>query len=467
MNIYQENRNEGNAIIKIQIAKSDYESKVKETLKEYRKKMSMNGFRPGHVPTGLINKMYGKAVLTEEINKLVNDSLTKYVKDEQITLLGNPLPIENEELIIDFDEQTDYEFAYEIGIAPKVEVQINQETEFPYYEVAMEEKLVDNTIENYRNRFGKYEKNEVSAPDAYLKGDFLQMNEDGSFKDDGFLANDAFLFVRSTQEGKWKEIFAQTKVGEIHFFKLSEVIKTPNEAAMLLRLPNDEGNEFFNAYFRFTITEINTFCKAELNKEFFLAVYGSENIETEEHFREQVKLQVRRELLSLADQRFLYDVKRELLKTYEPQLPLPEEFLKRWLFTIQPDNPNESDEELQNRIDREFPMFIYDLKWQLVRDQISRNNNIVVTEEEMVESAMYDTYMQSQQYGLPEMPYEKLRNIAQQALKNEENRNRIFDQKMDLKVLRYLKGAVKLNSQEITLDELNEKYRSEQINFAS
>lgn len=450
MNITRENTDDLNAILKVQVEKTDYEGNVEKVLRDYRKKANIKGFRPGMVPFGLIKKMYGRAVQIDEINKVVTENIQKFLTDEKIEILGDPLPRPDENEDIDFDTRESFTFSFDLGLAPVFETLLSKKNKVTYYEIAADDKMKNDYLDNYSRRYGSFEKAETSEEKDILKGKIEALDENGNPLPDGLFADDTTLSVELVKDEEIRNQFIGKKETDAVTFDLRKALPNDNEIAGLLKRKKEEI-EKIDGNFRFTINEISRFRKAELNQELFDRIYGEGVIKTEEEFRSRVDEEIAATLRNESEYKLSLDLKK--LAIEKSQFELPQEFLKRWLLKV---NENNTEEQ----IEKEFDNFARDLKWQLIRNKIARESEIKITEEELKKEAENITRQQFRQYGLFYATDEQVSNYAVETLKREEDAKRIADKILEEKVILALKEIVKLETKTVTTEDFNKLFES-------
>jgi len=449
MDITEEKVDNLNAILKIQIGKEDYESRVGDVLKDYKKKVRLDGFRPGKVPVGLIKKMYGKAVLIEEINKIISESISKYLIDKDLKILGEPLPSDKEQKTIDWDNQTDFEFAFDLGLAPEFDMNLSKKDKIPFYEIKIDQKLRDTYIENYTRKYGTFTPVEMTGEKEMLKGSIRQIDAEGNITEKGIYAEDTSFSIEIIKDKKIKDKFVGARIKDVINFDIKKAFPNDQEIASILYINKDDVPAL-SSDFQFTINEISRFENAELNQEFFDKAFGKDKVKTVEEFEILVEKEIMNNLTREEEFKFLLDVKKNTINKLEIELPV--EFLKKWLFRI-----NEG-KVAKEEIDKDFEKFEKDLKWQLIKDKIIKENEIKVTEDEALDYAKKVTLMQFQQYGMTNIPDEQLENYARELLKKEEENKRIYEKKYEEKVIEFIKELVKIDLKEVTTDEFNKLF---------
>jgi len=448
MNITKENIDDLNAVLKVEVEKADYEGNVEKVLRDYRKKANIKGFRPGMVPIGLIKKMYGKAARIDEINKIVADNIRKYLTDEKIEILGDPLTRADDHEKIDFDTQDSFEFSFDLGLSPDFELNLTNKTKVPYYEIEADEKMKNDYLTNYTRRYGKFEKADLSDEKDMLKGKIEALDDDENPFAEGLYADDTTLSVEVIKEDVIKKQFIGRKENETVDFDLRKAFPNDTEIASLLKKQKDEVSEI-NGIFRFTINEISRFRNADLDQELFDRIYGEGVVGSEEEFRKKLDEEIIANLSQESEYKLSLDLKK--LATEKADFMLPEDFLKRWLLKV-------NEETTEEEVEKGFDSFKKDLRWQLIRNKVARLNEIKITEEELQKEAENVTRYQFRQYGLFYATDEQVANYAKETLKREEDAKRIADKILEDKVITHLKGVVGIENKKVSIEEFNKLF---------
>jgi trigger factor len=448
MNINRESIDDLNAVLKIQVEKADYEGNVEKVLRDYRKKANIKGFRPGMVPFGLIKKMYGKAVQIDEINKVVTENIQKFLTNEKIEILGDPLPKIDDNEKIDFDTQESFTFSFDLGLAPAFETKLSKKNKVTYYEIAADDKMKNDYLDNYTRRYGKFEKADISEEKDILKGKIEALDEKESPIPEGIITDDTTLSIEIIKDKKIKKQFIGKAEKDSIDFDLRKAFPNDNEIAGLLKKQKEEVGKV-EGDFRFTINEISRFRPAEIKQELFDRIYGENVIHSEEEFRNRINEEITANLRNESDYKLSMDLKKLAIEKSEFQLP--EAFLKRWLLKVN----EKTTEEL---VEKEFDTFSRDLTWQLIRNKIARMNELKITEEELQKEAEKITRYQFSQYGLFYATDEQVTNYAKETLKREEDAKRIADKILEEKVNVNLKDMVKLEPKTVTIEEFNKLF---------
>ena len=446
MNISKENIDELNAVVKLTIEPGDYEPRVDTVLKDYRKKANMPGFRPGKVPHGLIKKMYGKAVLVDEVNKILSESLSKYITDEKLKILGEPMPSEKEEEKIDWDNPKEFHFAFDLGLTPKVELSLSKKDKIKYYDIKIDNELKKKYTDSYTGRFGSYREEDKAGEKSLLRGELKEVDDAGNIVEEGIFTDEAVLSVEMIKDEKIKKSFLGAKTDDLVVFDIKKAFPNDTEVSNLLKIDKEKVADIKNS-FQLIIKQIQEFEPAEINQEFFDKAFGKDQIKSEEEFHHYIENEIRHNLEKESDYQFTMDVRDMLIDI--AKLMLPEAFLKRWLLAA---NEGKLTEE---QIEKEFPLFEKDLKWQLIKNYLIEQNDIKVTPEEVLETAKEFALMQFKQYGLASIPEEHLENYAREMLQKEEDAKRLYERKYEEKVVEFVKENVKVDHKEVTTKEFD------------
>jgi trigger factor len=448
MNITRENIDDLNTVIKIEIKKPDFEEKVENVLRDYRKKANIKGFRPGMVPIGLVKKMYGRAVKVDEINKIVTENIQKYISDEKLEILGDPIPRPDDRETIDFDAQEDFTFSFELGLAPAFDLRLNKKNKVIQYDIIVDEKMRIDYIENYKRRFGELKNAEITEEKDVLKGRLEAIDKDGLIIPEGPIADSTSLSIDIIKEKKIKKQFIGLGLNESIDFNLKKAFPNDAEVAGLLHIKKEEV-EGVNGNFRFTVNEISRFHPAESGPELYTKLYGEGVVNSEEEFMKKIEEEITASLKRESDYKLMLDIKSYTLE--KTDIRLPEEFLKKWLLRT---NENTTGEQ----IEKEFANFRRDLCWQLIRNKIARDNEVKITEEELLQEAANITRSQFRQYGLYYTTDEQINTYAKETLKREEDAKRIADKILEEKVIQILKELLKLENKFVSIEEFNKMF---------
>jgi trigger factor len=448
MNIVRKDLDKNNAVVTLRIEKADYAEKVDKTLRDYRKKANIPGFRPGMVPAGLVKKQYGKAVLSEEINKLVSENLLKYIRENNINTLGEPLPSITEQPTIDLNTQEDFDFVFDLGIAPEFEVELSKKDTLKYYDIAVSDEMTDNQIKSYTGRYGKYIQEDTVEEKDMLKGELLEM-ANGKVNEDGLKVQDATLTIAYMKDDAQKALFAGAKKGDLVTFNPTKAFENESEISSLLKISKDEAKNI-DADFQLKIESITRYHESEINQELFDKVYGEGVVNGETEFRAKITENIQEGLIADSEYKFGMDAQQMLVNKFN-DLTFPDTFLKRWVLST---NENLTTEKL----DEDFPKMIADLKWQLIKSKLLKANDVKIEADDIENFAKKMAKAQFAQYGMIGMEDDIIANYAKDMLKKEETRNNIIERVAETKVYSAIKEVVKLDNKKVTIEEFNKMF---------
>ena len=439
MNVELKNTDAVNAIITITVAKDDYAERVEKKLKEYRRKANIPGFRPGMVPMGMIKKMYGKAVTAEQVNELLGEQLYDYIKKENLDVLGDPLPNETEQPVVDFDSEEPLKFVFDVALAPDFDINLTKKDKIVYYDIKLSDEQVENQLKQIARQNGEFvvvdsavEENDIVKIDAVEVG-----NEER--KVEGEILSPAHL-----KDADQKALFVGRKAGDVVTFNPQKAMNNDYEVASFLHIARDEAKDI-TADFTATITEVKRHKDAELNEDLFKKIYPNDEIKDAAAFRAKVADDLKKSYTPDSDYRFGIDARNTLIKKLDGVV-FPEAFLKRWVLATHKDINSQS-------LDESFGQMIDDLKWQLIKGKIATKDGIKVEEADVDDLATKFARMQWAQYGIANVPDDMLKTYIDNMKKDSKTMSRLAERAFELKVLDAIKAAVKLDNKEISLDD--------------
>jgi trigger factor len=445
MNISQEKTDNLNAVIKINIDAVDYQARVDKAIKDQAKKAQLPGFRKGMVPAGHIKRMYGKSILVDEINNLLSDTLNNYINEQQLEVLGQPLPKVDESKEYAWDFADNFEFNYEVGLAPEFDVNFSAEDKLTKYKIKVDDETLASRISNLRRSYGKMTNPDVSADGDVLFGDLVQLGADGSVFEGGITATNSVRLDQVQNEEIKQSLIGLKKDDVVELDIQSAFNNEAARVAAVLKIDEATAAEL-QSKFQFTVKNINRLDESDLDQAFFDKILGEGTVTTEEEFRAKITEELEGMMVQDADRKLQADLYNLALEKI--QFQLPDEFLKRWLKAT---NEKLSDEELAGGYDD----FAKNLKWTLIGNKIVRENNLEVKYEDVLDLAKQRIDAQFRMYSPQPISEEQLNQYAVQFLQDKENANRIFEEAKSEKVFEYLKGIVTLNEQEINFDEFS------------
>ena len=450
MEITLQNVSDVKGMLTVKLVKADYEPKVEKALKTFRQKANIPGFRPGMVPMGLIKKQYGSAVKAEEINKMLQEAVYGYLKENKVDMLGEPLPNEDQQKQLDFDTMDELEFLYDIALAPQFDATLTAEDTIPYYTIQISDEMVDGQVNMYTQRNGRYEKVEEYADNDMVKGLMCQLDENGNTVEGGIQAEDAVVLPKYMKNAAQTALFEGSKVGDV-------ITITPREAydgneaelASLLKISKEEAANV-NGNFSYQISEITRYVPGDLNQEIFNQVYGEGVVNSEEEFRARVKEDLTTQFVPESDYKFLLDV-REYVMGRIGELKFADDVLKRIMHI---NNPDKDDAY----VDEHYANTIKELSWHLVKEQLVNKAEIKLEDKDILEQAKANVRAQFAQYGMTNVPEEMLANYAAETLKKKENVEGIVNRAIETRLAAALKQVVKLDEKSVSLDEFNKMF---------
>lgn len=447
MNVSLKNNEDAvSGIVKLEIVKEDYAERVDKSLRSLRQKANMPGFRRGKVPLTLIKKLYGKSVLVEEINKLVSENLTKYIRENDVHILGEPLPNTTEQKPLDFDKDENFEFCFDVALAPEVHVEVSKNDKIPFYHVMISDDMVNAQVDSYRSNFGSYDKVEEVEEKDLMKGTIAEL-EGGTPKEGGIVVENAVLMPLYIKNEEEKAKFIGAKVNTVVVFNPNKAYEgAETEIASLLKIEKEKVAEK-TGDFSFEIKEISRHTPAEMNQALFDKVFGENMVSSEEEFRGKVREALTEQFIPQSDFKFLIDI-RDLLVERAGDLKFSEDLLKRWLLVA-------NQKMTKDKIEEEFPQFVKDLRYQLVKDYLVKTNGLKVDDADVKQFAKQVAKAQFVQYGMLSVPEDALDNYANDMMKNKQTLQNIVDRTMEEKLAAWLKEQVELDVKEVSVDEFN------------
>jgi len=425
------------AVLTLTVEPADYQENVQKELRQIRQKANIPGFRPGMVPVGLVKKMYGKGVMAEVINREIGTQLSKYIEDNKLQILGDPLP--NEELTpaVDFDNQDTFTFAFDIALAPEFDANLSAKNKLTWYNITVTDEMVDNQVNGYATRFGEYVDAEQVEDGDVLKGLLREVgNETDPIQKENAMLNPAYM-----KDKKQLALFKGAKKGDVITFNPMKAYDSEVEVASMLDIKKDEAKNI-TADFTFEIQGITRHQAAKIDGELFAKVYGENNVKDEADFRQKVREEIESNMAEDSKYKFGLDVKEAVMKKME-KVELPETFLRRW---VKATNEKMSDEQL----DKDFPAMVNELKWHLAKDQLMKKYDIKVEKEDVEAYAKEVARMQFMQYGLMHVDDQYLTSYAQEMLKKDDQLRGIVERVAENKVYDALKGVAKVEEKAIS-----------------
>lgn len=448
MNISRENTEDLAAIVKVQLTEEDYAEQVKKSLNDLRRKANIPGFRQGKVPLGMINKMYGSSVKAEEVNKILSNAINDYIKNEDLKILGNPIPSENHEKF-DFSNQKEFTFSFDIGLSPEIKLELNKKIKVPYFRIDVADKMIDDYVKDMQERFGEHNHPESIQEKSKVLADFTQLDLDGDPLIGGIKAKSASFNMEDLKLKSAVEEILGKKVGDVLQFDPLKAFEDNDKVASILKV-SKVMIEDLKANFKMEIKEITEVNPAELNEELFEKAYPSLEIKTEEELRNKFKEDAEKQFEVESDKLFMSKSVDKVIETAD--ISLPDAFLKRWII-----EQNEG-KMTAEQIEVQYDSYSYSMKWQLIQNKIITENNIEVSQNEVRDHVR--KYISGQYFGGMDQNdafHSQLDGIVENVLKNEEEEEKIYNHLYDEKILKLFKETLTLNEESISLDDFIKK----------
>lgn len=445
MDITQEKTGNLNAVVKIKIAPADYSAKVEKAIKDQAKKAQLPGFRKGMVPPAHIKKMYGKSILVEEVNNLLNDTLSNYIAEQKLEILGQPLPQLENEREFKWDNTDEFEFDYELGLAPAFDVNISSKDQFTEYVIKADSETLESRIKNIRRSYGKMTNPEVAAEGDVLYAELVQLGADGAVFEGG-ITNTATLRLDLIKDEAILKTLVGLKKDDVVTINITKALDDNAAVAKALNISEEDAADL-QSDFQLTIKNVNRLEESDLNQEFYDKIFPDGSVTDEAAFRAKITEEVEGMFKQDAERKLSNDIYEDLLKKHT--FELPDEFLRRWLKAT---NEKLTDEELAEGYDD----FAKNLKWTLIENKIIKDNSIEIKYEDVVQAAKAKLDAQFRMYSPAPLPEDQLAQYAVQFLQEKENANRVFEEVKALKTFEQIKSIVTLAQKDIDYDKFVE-----------
>ena len=451
MKVTFENPDKVNGLMTLTVEEADFAGKVEKQLKDYRKRANVPGFRPGQVPMSLVRRQYGDAVKVDVINNILGEEIYKYVRDNKVQMLGEPVPSEKQ-APVDFEKGAPYTFVFDIAVAPEFKIELNGDDKVDFYNITVDDKIIDQQVEMYASRSGHYDKVKEYQPNDMLKGDMRELDGDGNTKEGGVAVEGAIMMPEYIKVEDQKALFKDVKLGDVITFNPRKAYPEGTaEIQGMLKVTRDEA-EKITADFSYQITEISRFVKAGVDKALFDQVHGEGKIADEKAFRERIAQDLKAQFATDSDFRFITDLRKHCEEKVG-KLSFPDAILKRIMLKGNKDKG-------EDFVEKNYDSSIRELTWHLIKEQLVAANDIKIDDADIKEAAKEAARAQFAQYGMNNVPDEYLENYAADMLKKKEYVDNLVDRSIDRKLTDVLKKVVKLNEKDITLDEFNKLFQA-------
>ncbi len=441
-----------NGLLTVTIEEDDFKNDVEKELKNYRKRANVPGFRPGMVPMGLIRRQYGNAVKMDVVNNKLSEEVNKYIQDNKINMLGMPLGSEKQ-TPVDLEKDAPYTFMFDIAVAPEFDIELSDKDAIDYYDITVDDKLVDQQVDGFASRFGAYQKAEEYKEGDVLKGDLRELDAEGNTKEGGVEVEGATVMPQYLKDDDQKKLFEGAKAGDIITFNPYKAYAGGAEVATLLKVEREKKDDY-QGDFSYQITEVQHFEKHAVDQELFDQVFGKDEVKDEKSFREKIAEGVKQQLATDEDFRFLQDL-RKYAEEKVGQLTYPDALLKRVLK----ENNKDKDDEF---INKNYEASLKDLTWSLIKNKLAEKAEVKVNDDDVKNVAREIARAQFAQYGMQNVGEEYVNNYAEELLKQRDTVNQFAERAVDEKLVAAIKPVVKLNHKKISLEDFNKMVTAEQ-----
>ena len=442
-----QNVDQVSALLTVNIEKADYQERVEKVLKKYRQQANIPGFRKGMVPMSLVKKQFGKAVMAEEVDKLMQEKVNEYIRENKVNMLGMPLPNEEKMQTIDFDTQENFEFVFDIALAPEFKAEVTEQDTLDYYTIAVSDEMVNSQVDMYAQRAAKYEKVEEYQDRDMVKGLLAELDENGNTKEGGIQVEGAVMMPSYMKNDEQKAIFATAKVNDVLVFNPNAAFEG-NEAELssLLKIAREEVAEM-KSNFSYQVEEITRAVPAAVDQALFDQVFGEGTVTSEEEFRGKIKAGIAAQFEADSNYKFLIDARTYLMNKVG-KLQFPDALLKKIMLL-------NNEEKGESFVEENYEKSLEELTWHLIKEQLVEAFEIKVEQADILEIAKENTRMQFAQYGMMSLPEEMLENYAKEMLKKKENVEGLVNRAVESKLAAALKGKAALNNKEVSMEEFN------------
>ena len=450
MNVsFDKNNDAVSGILKLEIVKADYAEQLDKDLRSIRQKANVPGFRKGMVPLGMIKKMFGKQALVEVVNKLISENLFKYIRENDLHVLGEPMPNETVQKPLDFDHSEDFEFCFDLALAPEIHIELSKNDQLPFYQVKVDDEMINTQVDSYRANFGSYVDGESVEEKDMVKGTVAEL-ENGTPKEGGIVVENAVLMPMYIKNEEEKAKFIGANVNSVVVFNPNKAYEGAEaEIASFLRIEKEKVAEL-TGDFSFEVKTISRHQAAEMNQELFDKVFGENVVTSEEEFKQKIEDALLEQFMPQSDFKFLMDI-RDMLVERAGELKFDDALLKRWLLASNSKNTPE-------QLEKDYPQVVKDLTYQLIKDALVRQNDLKVTPADVDSFAKRVAKAQFAQYGMLSIPEDVLDNYAKEMLKNAQTAENIANRAIEEQLAAWLKEQVTLDEKEVSADEFTKLF---------
>lgn len=446
MNITQEKKDDLSAVLKIELDKADYMPAYEKALKNYRKNLNLPGFRQGHVPMGIVNKRFGKSLLADEINNVINTTLSEYIQEQKLDILGNPMPSEKTEDVGDWDNPDKFQFYYDLALAPEFDIKLDSKSKFEFHRVEVTDEMVEKEVQALARRHGAIADVEVSEENSLLLGAFVELDENDEIVEGGIM-NTSSIALEFVSDADTKKKLVGLKADSHVVVDPHKVSSDNEDLGRMLNIDKAQAATV-NTNYRFNVKEVKEMKGAALEPAFFDKVFGEGEVKTEDEFRARLKASIEENFK--VDSQHLF--KREVMKALERKLnlSLPDEFLKRWI-KLSNEEPIADDE-----LEKQYPEYARGLVWQLIQNKLIKELDVKVGADEVIEYTKSLVANNFKQYGMPAPPDEELTEYAKNALKNQDEMRKIYERLYDIKLMEKIKETATIKEVNMSFEKFAE-----------
>lgn len=449
MNITFEKTGNVTGVLTLNIEKADYEANVKKGLQTAQKKVQMPGFRPGHVPAGMVKKMYGTQIKAEEVQKLISEKLYAYIQENNLDVLGEPIAHDDQ---VDIEKDDNFVLHFDLGLSPEMNVELSSNDTVDYYDINVTEEMVDAQVKRMAQQAGHPENVQTYEERDILRGILAQLDENGQPVEGGIVVESASLMPTYFKNDEQKALFNGAKVNDILVINPSKAYEgNEAEVSSLLKVKKEEVAQY-TGDFSFQVNEISRFVPAEINQEFFNAVFGEGAVEGEEAFRAKVKEGIQSQHVLDSDYKFLLDL-RAYCEAKVGEVEFPNEVLKKVML-------NNNKEKGEAYVEEHFEASINELKWHLIKEKLVKANDIKLEQADVKAAAVEAARMQFAQYGMNNVPAEYLENYAEEMLKNKQQAQQLIERSIETKLVAALKNVLNLNHKAVSAEEFGKLFEN-------
>ena len=449
MNITFEKTGNVTGVLTLNIEKADYEANVKKGLQTAQKKVQMPGFRPGHVPAGMVKKMYGTQIKAEEVQKLISEKLYAYIQENNLDVLGEPIAHDDQ---VDIEKDDNFVLHFDLGLSPEMNVELSSNDTVDYYDINVTEEMVDAQVKRMAQQAGHPENVQSYEERDILRGILAQLDENGQPVEGGIVVESASLMPTYFKNDEQKALFNDAKVNDILVINPSKAYEgNEAEVSSLLKVKKEEVAQY-TGDFSFQVNEISRFVPAEINQEFFNAVFGEGAVEGEEAFRAKVKEGIQAQHVLDSDYKFLLDL-RAYCEAKVGEVEFPNEVLKKVML-------NNNKEKGEAYVEEHFEASINELKWHLIKEKLVKANDIKLEQADVKAAAVEAARMQFAQYGMNNVPVEYLENYAEEMLKNKQQAQSLIERSIETKLVAALKNVLNLNHKAVSAEEFGKLFEN-------